>query len=319
MTLPRFAPRRELGRTGFIATRAGIGDLADRSLPLDSCVDTLRRALDAGLNLVDTAPGYEDGYSEQIVGAALRGRRQGVFVIDKIDHVDRPVLPQVGESLERLEMQQADAFVFHSISSLDVYAQLMAPAGRWSELEACRKAGKCRFIGLSSHHPEVLRAALERGGCDLLLFPVGPYVDARYTDEILPRAKSLGVGSVCFKTFGAGKLLGDSTGYGRPLATRPRGKLSSGGQDAEAPLLPRLGVSECVAFTLTHDPDVALLGMSFANEQDAALRAVSEFAPLSRAELAEVRRRAAEAVKDKGACWWNPPDGPEATSTLSAD
>ena len=52
----RFAPRRPLGRTGFVATRLGAGDVADRSLPLERCVATLRRALDAGLNIVDTAP-----------------------------------------------------------------------------------------------------------------------------------------------------------------------------------------------------------------------------------------------------------------------
>ena len=57
----QFAPRRALGRTGFVATTLGIGDLADRSLSLDACVATARRAIDAGLNLIDTAPGYEDG------------------------------------------------------------------------------------------------------------------------------------------------------------------------------------------------------------------------------------------------------------------
>jgi len=152
----------------------------------------------------------------------------------------------------------------------------------------------------------VLRAALDRGGADVLMFPVGPHVDARYTDEILPLAKERGVGSVCFKTFGAGKLLGDSSGYGRPLAERPRGKLSSGGKDAATPVLPRLTVDECVAFTLTLDPDVALLGMSFPNEQDAALVAASRFRPLSDAELSDVRRRAEQAVQGKGECWWNP-------------
>src|SRR5512137_2132079 len=85
----RFHPRRELGRTGFVATVLGIGDLADRSVPLEQCVSTVHRALDAGLNVIDTAPGYESGYSEEIVGHALRGRREGVFLIDKIYHPDR--------------------------------------------------------------------------------------------------------------------------------------------------------------------------------------------------------------------------------------
>ena len=74
-SLPKFSPRRALGRTGFVATAIGAGDLADRSQSVDQCAATLRLALDAGLNLVDTAPAYEDGYSEQVVGAAVRGRR----------------------------------------------------------------------------------------------------------------------------------------------------------------------------------------------------------------------------------------------------
>ena len=93
-----FRPRRELGRTGFKATLLGIGDLADRKVPFDRCVATIHRAMDAGLNLIDTAPNYEDGYSEQIVGAALKGRRDGMFVIDKIDNHHEPVAPQVDAS-----------------------------------------------------------------------------------------------------------------------------------------------------------------------------------------------------------------------------
>jgi len=53
--------KRPLGGTGFQASVLGIGDLADRTVPLETCVATLRRALDFGLNLVDTAPGYESG------------------------------------------------------------------------------------------------------------------------------------------------------------------------------------------------------------------------------------------------------------------
>ncbi|HEX4607484.1 MAG TPA: aldo/keto reductase, partial [Urbifossiella sp.] len=78
-----FPPRRPLGRTGFVATQLGIGDLADRGIPIETCVATARRALDVGLNVIDTAPNYEDGYSEQIVGRAVTGVRDRVFVIDK--------------------------------------------------------------------------------------------------------------------------------------------------------------------------------------------------------------------------------------------
>lgn len=303
---PPFQPRRPLGRTGSAVTALGIGDLADRSQPLETCVATLRRALDAGLNLVDTAPNYEDGYSEQIVGAALRGRREGVFLIDKVDVLDEPVAPQVAASLGRLGLDHADAFVFHNLSSPERYAQLAAPGGGFDQLADCIAAGKARFAGISSHSPEVLRAAILDGRCDLVMFPVGPFVDERYISETLPLARERGVGTVGFKTFGAGKLLGDTAGYSQPLRQRPRGKLSSGGADAGAALLPRLTVAECLHYTLTLDPDVALLGLSYPNEQDAAFAAARAFAPLAPAELAAIRLRAAEARRDKGPCWWNP-------------
>jgi len=312
---PRFLPRRELGKTGFVATQLGIGDLADRSVPLATCVATLRRALDFGLNLVDTAPSYENGYSEEVVGHALAGRRDGVFVIDKIDHFDRPVLPQAGESLARLGLASVDAFVLHGVREPEQWDELARPGGRFSELEAAVRDGKARFCGISAHHPEVLRRALDSGRCDLLLFPLGAFVDERYVSEILPLAKARGVGSVCFKTFGAGKLLGDTAGYGQPLAARPRGKWSSGGSDASGGgTLPRLSVQDCLSYTLTCDPDVALLGMSFPNEQDSALAAAEAFSPLAASELERIRSAAARAIRDKGPCWWNP--DPEAGTAL---
>ena len=117
MTTPLFHPRRTLGRTGLMATLIGIGDLADRQLPLAQLVATIRRALDTGLNLIDTAPGYEAGYSEQIVAQVLKSYRDGVFVIDKIDQLDQPVAPQIEMSLTRLQLDHTDLFVFHNLST----------------------------------------------------------------------------------------------------------------------------------------------------------------------------------------------------------
>jgi 1-deoxyxylulose-5-phosphate synthase len=88
-----------------------------------------------------------------------------------------------------------------------------------------------------------------------------------------------------------------TTGYGQPLPP-----------DMDpSTLAPTLSVDDCVRVTLTHDPDVALLGLSTPEEQDAAFRAVACFQPLLPPELEDVRRRAADVVRNKGAIWWNPP------------
>ena len=304
--VPLFTPRRELGRTGFKATVLGIGDVADRNVSLETCVATVRRALDAGLNVIDTAPNYEDGYSEQIVGRAVRSCRERVFVIDKVDHLEEPIGPQIDDSLARLQLDHVDAFVFHNLSSLDVFHKLCTPGGGFDQLANTIRNGKARFRGISSHNPDVLEAALRAAVCDLVMFPVGPFVDQRYITRVLPLAKQQGVGTVCFKTFGAGKLVGDTTGYNQPLQQRPRGKISSGGVDNAEAVLPRLTVEQCVHYTLTLDPDVALLGLSFQNEQEAAFAAAKSYQPLIDQEMEQIRELAISARMDKGPCWWNP-------------
>jgi hypothetical protein len=68
-----------------------------------------------------------------------------------------------------------------------------------------------------------------------------------------------------------------------------------------------LSVEQCVHYTLTCDPDVALLGLSDPSEQDAAFAAAQSFtAPLDAEQMATIRQSAVAAVADKGPCRWNP-------------
>ena len=71
-------------------------------------------------------------------------------------------------------------------------------------------------------------------------------------------------------------------------------------------MLPRLSVEQCLHYTLTLDPDVALLGLSYPNEQTAAFAAARTFEPLAQERMEEIRQRAREARAGKGPCWWNP-------------
>jgi predicted aldo/keto reductase-like oxidoreductase len=172
------------------------------------------------------------------------------------------------------------------------------------QLDQAIRAGKTRFKGISSHSPDALAAAIPSGLVDVVMFPVGPYVDQRYIAEILPLARQHHVGTVCFKTFGAGKLLGDTSGYNQPLQEWPSDLHPVEGQ---GPFLPHLSVEQCVHYTLTCDPDVALLGLSDPAEQDAAFAATRAFAaPLDAAQMATIRQLAMTAVAHKGPCRWNP-------------
>ena len=82
--------------------------------------------------------------------------------------------------------------------------------------------------------------------------------------------------------------------------------MSSGGSDDAEATLPRLTAAECLHYTLTLDPDVALLGMNYPNEQDAAFAAARSFRPLAPDRMDDIRDRAKQARREKGPCWWNP-------------
>ena len=72
-------------------------------------------------------------------------------------------------------------------------------------------------------------------------------------------------------------------------------------------------------YTLTLNPDVALLGMSFPNEQDAVFRAFEAFRPLEKETLKEIETRAAQAIAGKGDCWWNPRNEDDALLRAALD
>ena len=77
--------------------------------------------------------------------------------------------------------------------------------------------------------------------------------------------------------------------------------------EGQGPLLPHLSVEQCMHYTLTCDPDVALLGLSDPAEQAAAFAAAQTFtAPLDSEQMATIRQLAVAAVAYKGPCRWNP-------------
>ena len=164
-----------------------------------------------------------------------------------------------------------------------------------------------RFRGISSHDPDVLREAIPSGLCDVVMFAVGPFVDPRYVEPKFCRWRRSTVwGRSASRRSGPASCWAIRRGTtARSIPPAGENQFRRCGRRRRA--LPRLSVRDCLHYTLTLDPDVALLGMSFPNEQDAAFAAAAEFhQPLPPERMADVRRRAAEAIAEKGPCWWNP-------------
>jgi aryl-alcohol dehydrogenase-like predicted oxidoreductase len=177
-------------------------------------IDTIHRALDLGVNLLDTADMYGPFTNEQLVGRAIRGRRDSVVVATKFGNERNPDGSWVGvnghpdyvraacdASLQRLGVDHIDLYYQHRV---DVSTPIEETAGAMGELV---RAGKVRFIGLSEAAPKTIRRAHAVHPITALQTEYSLW-SREPEDEILPTVRELGIGFVAYSPIGRGFLSG---------------------------------------------------------------------------------------------------------------
>jgi L-galactose dehydrogenase len=225
-----------LGRSSLRVSRVGfggggIGQVWGATTEAES-VRAVHRALDLGVNFFDVAPAYGNGKAEEVLDIALQGRRDAAIVATKVrlaaedmHDIDGAVSRSVEASLRRLRLDAVDVLHVHNRFTLrrgDLPNALSADDVLGPVLEAYRKvqrAGKTRFIGLSAMEPHVpsLRRMIESGHYDTVLVyynllnwtaqePPPPGVLLFDNGQIIPLAKSLGMGVIGIRSHAAGAL-----------------------------------------------------------------------------------------------------------------
>jgi methylglyoxal reductase len=180
---------RAIGASGIDASVVGLGSWAiggwmwggtDKT----ESIAAIRAAIDAGVTLIDTAPAYGMGRSEEIVGAAIEGRRDEVVLATKcglvwhtqkgnhfFDQADKPVHRYLGpesiaheldQSLRRLRTDRIDLYITHWQDPTTPIAETM------SALEDLKRAGKIRAIGASNLTPADIAAYVAAGTLDAI-------------------------------------------------------------------------------------------------------------------------------------------------------
>jgi predicted aldo/keto reductase-like oxidoreductase len=163
-------PTRALGKTGVHVSVLAFGG-GSRFLMYkdeDKALEAVNRALDLGINYMDTAYGYGDGLSEERIGKVMKTRRKGVFVATKINKRNGDEAMRVLEgSLKRLQVDQIDLIHIHSLTNEADLAAVEAKGGVLETLQKLKEQKVTRFIGITSHtDPQVLAKALDRHDFD---------------------------------------------------------------------------------------------------------------------------------------------------------
>ncbi|MFN2272638.1 MAG: aldo/keto reductase [Anaerolineae bacterium] len=197
-----------LGKTGLEVSRVGIGGIPIQRPSEDEAIKIIHRALDLGINFIDTAAGY--GNSEERIGKALIGHRDQVVIATKSGRPGKTeAAAELERSLKRLQTDVIDIWQLHNISNAEKYAQVTGPGGSLETAQEALQAGKIRHIGLSSHNLDIAIKAVKSGLFEVIQFPFN-YVTREPEDELIPLAKEYDVGFIGMKPF-AGGMLGNAT------------------------------------------------------------------------------------------------------------
>ncbi|WP_062207669.1 aldo/keto reductase [Aureimonas sp. AU12] len=220
----------KLGRTGLDVSRLCLGCMSYGepargnhawTLPEAESRPFIRKALDLGINFFDTANVYSDGFSEEIVGRALKdfARRDEVVVATKVHGRMRPgpnggglsrkaILGEIDASLQRLGMDYVDLYQIHRFDAETPIEETL------EALNDVVRAGKARYIGASSMHAYQFAKALaisERRGW-ARFSTMQNYVNLLYREEereMLPLCREEGIGVIPWSPLARGRLTRD--------------------------------------------------------------------------------------------------------------
>jgi aryl-alcohol dehydrogenase-like predicted oxidoreductase len=213
----RIMEKRVLGTDGLEVSQQGLGCMGMSAWygPTDEeeSLATIHRALELGINFLDTADVYGQGANEQLVGRAIAGRRDDVVLATKfgnrwfddgsrtIDGTPEYVREAIEASLRRLNVDYVDLYYQHRV---DANTPIEETVGAMAELV---NAGKVKHIGLSEAGPETIRRAhavhpITALQSEWSLWTRDP------EDEVLATVRELGIGFVAYSPLGRGFLAG---------------------------------------------------------------------------------------------------------------
>ncbi len=176
-------------------------------------IDAIQTGIENGINWIDTAASYGFGHSEEIVGKALKGIREKVFVATKCALVNdgkgnavfnsdpKNIRKEVEDSLRRLQTDYIDLYQIHWP---DPKVEIEKS---WETMAALKAEGKVKYIGVSNYNTDLLKRCMKIEHVQSLQPPYS-MLTREYEKEVLPFCEKNGIGVVAYSPMQAGLLTG---------------------------------------------------------------------------------------------------------------
>lgn len=209
-----------LGKSGADVSAIGLGCMGMSALygprpPAEQSIHTIHRAIDLGIDLIDTSASYGDGHNEQLIAKAIHDRRDQVFLCTKfgirrddgpmrVDSTPAWARTSCDKSLQRLGVDHIDLFYLHR---RDPQVPIEDTIGAMAELVT---AGKVHHLGLSEVNPQTLRQAHATHPIAALQTEYSLF-SRDVEEEILPACRELGIALIAYSPISRAMLTGQIT------------------------------------------------------------------------------------------------------------
>jgi predicted aldo/keto reductase-like oxidoreductase len=272
-------PTRPFGRHPDQVSIIGLGGHHVGTMGTQKEAITLvHAAIDAGITFMDNAWDYNEGVSEIRMGKAIKDRRDRVFLMTKVcthGRDARTAMRQLEESLTRLQTDYLDLWQIHECVYYDEPERHFARGGVVEALDRARQQGKVRYVGFTGHkdpaiHLQMLAHDYPFDSCQL---PLNGF-DATFRSfeqQVLPELNRRGIAPIGMKSLG---------GTGAPVRQST------------------IKVEEALRYAMSLPVATTVSGMDSMKVLRQNVRIAAGFTPMSRAEMAACRTRAAKWAAD---------------------
>jgi uncharacterized protein len=297
---PGAMPTRNLGKTGYTVGIFSLGGQAALERPdnFDVAVPVIERALDLGVNYLDTSSIYggPERWSEQYVGKVMARRRNDAFLATKTKERTREgSMRMIEKSLQLLNTDHIDLWQLHDIGTMTDVNQVFAKGGALEALIEMQNQKVVRYLGVTGHYrPDALIEAVNRHPFDTILMAMNAADPHHFSfnEALLPLAVEKQMGIIGMKIPGRGRILSSWTPP--PIEEQ---KHSWEGMTIQTSSPGTLNMREAMYYTLSRPVSTVIIGCDTIRQLEQNVQLAREFTPLNERQQTELVARTEPCAK----------------------
>jgi len=287
-------PTRSFGKTGYKVGVLSLGGQATLEIKgrEEESEKIINRAIDLGINYIDTAASYGGGVSQLNIGRVMKTRRGEVWLSTKThDRTYDGSMRLLEESLKNLQTDHLDLWQLHNVQRQDQVDQIFASDGAIKAMEKAKSEGIVRHLGITGHfEPLVLLEAIKRYPFDSILLAVNA-ADVHYLsfkNYLLPEVQKRGIAIVGMKVTTRSRILSSWTPPPAEQQTDVRLRTTKPGT---------ISIKEALTYNMSLPVSTTIIGVDSIAQIEENVKIASGFTPLSQSQMDEIELKTLPVVR----------------------